>query len=373
MRPGSMQSTIIRSSALPLLRGLAAVATLAEPGGRLGSALSQLNRADSMAASTMTGRMGVGMTGTPLRKTIRLVDPSIVRFAALALLLALTACSTPAQRFDALAEQVGLRAVEVDGDGFQHRAYAGPGNGDVLHVYLGGDGSPWLRAGRVALDPTPRRPVLPALMAQDPAASVYLGRPCYHGHAGDQGCSAWLWTHGRYAGTVVDSLAAAVTRLIDEGGYDRVVFIGFSGGGTLAMLLAAAVPETLAVITLAGNLDVAAWGRHHGYSPLAGSLDPAQRPALPAHIAQLHVLATADTVVPPRTQAALLSRLSGCRFGEDGELLGCAAEAPGPVQVWANAGADHHCCWGQPWPRVLKWLRQHDPVRAAPGRPAESF
>lgn len=326
------------------------------------------------------------MGSTPLTRKPNLPVLSIVRFRTpllmLVLMLAIGACGTPAQRFDVSANQLGLTAGEIKGDQFRHRFFSTPGNGEVLHIYLGGDGSPWLVGGRIASDPTPRRPVLPALMAADPAPAVYLGRPCYHGHTHDRGCTAWLWTHGRYSPAVIDSLAAATTKLVVAGNYRGVDFIGHSGGGALAMLLAAVVPDTRAVVTLAGNLDVGAWSSHHGYTPLTGSLDPASRPPLPDTIAQLHVLAGADTVVPPKTQLAVLSRISGCLSAADARqcnrsLPEFTTKPPGMsagagVTVWTINGADHRCCWGRLWPRVLQWLQEHDQFKVDSSFPPES-
>jgi pimeloyl-ACP methyl ester carboxylesterase len=51
-------------------------------------------------------------------------------------------------------------------------------------------------------------------------------------------------------------MQAALERILASGHFDGVVLIGYSGGGTLAMLLAARVPETRGVITIAGNLDI---------------------------------------------------------------------------------------------------------------------
>jgi len=302
--------------------------------------------------------------GIPVKNNAQTVCSSIVRFASiLVLLCAVAACVGPSKRFDGAMSVIGLHASDIEGTHFRHRVYsdrpitapetvrATPGNSAVLHVYLGGDGSPWLVGNRIATDPTSRRPVLPALMAMDTDAAVFLGRPCYHGHYADSDCNAWLWTQGRYSKAVVDSLAAAVSRLLAEGGYQRVVFIGHSGGGTLAMLLAARVPETRALVTLAANLDVAAWVKHHDYLPLADSLDPARQPPLPDHIAQLHLLAADDTSVPPATQHRLLSSLGACST----MLQTCSSNRV----VMILAEADHHCCWADQWPQVLRWLRVH--------------
>ena len=116
-----------------------------------------------------------------------------------------------------------------------------------------------------------------------------------------------------------------------------VVLIGFSGGGALAMLLAEHVPDTVAVVTIAGNLDVAAWTAHHHYAPLRQSLDPALRPALPPHVLQLHLQGGRDEVVPP----AIVQRAIERQPGAVGRLY---------------PEFDHRCCWQRAWPELLSEL-----------------
>lgn len=256
------------------------------------------------------------------------------------LLLVLAGCASPAARVDAQARDQGLARAEVAGDGFVHVAYlkrpeAGTG---PVHVYLEHDGLPWATDTRVSTDPTPRNPLMLRLMAGDPAPSVYLGRPCYFGLATAPGCGPRLWTHERYSGPIVRSMQAALVRLV---GTERpVVLLGHSGGGSLALLMAEGLPQVRAVVTLAGNLDTDAWARHHGYTPLAGSLNPARRPPLDARIVQRHYLGADDRQVPPEVVAAFTrSRPAG--------------------EVVLVPGADHQCCWDALWPQVLDDLEQH--------------
>jgi pimeloyl-ACP methyl ester carboxylesterase len=215
------------------------------------------------------------------------------------LLLILSACATPAERIDHEAAQHGFTRRIVQGSEFWHVVYLNKASrpGTTQHVYLEGDGIPWRRATEVAPDPTPRHPLMLKLMALDAAPSLYLGRPCYHGLATLPPCSARLWTHERYSARVVHSLAAALRRLLKEDPPTGIVFIGHSGGGTLAMLLAEHFENTQEVVTLAGNLDIEAWAALHGYTPLKESLNPAMRPALSQRIVQRHYVGALDQQV----------------------------------------------------------------------------
>src|SRR5713226_5366385 len=245
-------------------------------------------------------------------------------------------CARPAERFNERASALGFGATRVEGEGFMHVVYRAegwrPDEGRILHIYLDGDGTPSER-GRPAADPTPRDPLVLRLMALDLAPSVYLGRPCYHGLSAAPPCVPALWTDARYSEAVVVSLAAAARRLLAMTGHTEIVWLGYSGGGTLAMLLAARMAETAGVVTVAANLDVDGWADLHGQSRLAGSLSPARRPPLPPRIYQRHYAGGRDRVVPPGIVAA-------------GDIL------PETLRVIPDYG--HTCCWLELWPRVLE-------------------
>lgn len=250
------------------------------------------------------------------------------------LALCLAGCASPATRYALRAAELGFRTDTLRADDFRLTLYRHPGTGACrqLHIYLDGDGTPWLSRIQVSGDPTPRGDLLLRLMAVDPAPSVYLGRPCHHGHASEPPCRPWLWTHGRYSETVVDSLVDAIGQLRRDHPRAPVVLVGHSGGGTLAQLLATRL-DVDAVITIAGNLDVAAWTRLHGYSPLQG-LDPARLPPPPAQVRQLHLAGAGDDNVPPSlTRAAL-------------------ASSPG-AELRVLPGLGHLGPWEKSWPDII--------------------
>jgi dienelactone hydrolase len=251
--------------------------------------------------------------------------------------LLLQGCAPPAQRADAMAAGHGWTRTLVRGTDFRHVVYAN-GISDParpLHVYLEGDGSPYVDPWTPAPDPTPRRPVMLPLMALDASPSVYVGRPCYFGLARDPPCTPNDWTLGRFSERVVESLAQAIEQLRRERGGGQVEIYGHSGGGALAVLLAARLPGVLRVVTLAGNLDPDAWAKHHGYSLLTGSLNPSRRGALPASVVQLHIAGAEDATVPPW----MVDRAS--------RQLGAAT-----IEVLPNV--THSCCWRERWGALME-------------------
>jgi hypothetical protein len=264
----------------------------------------------------------------------------ISRLVGLSILFVL-GCAGTASGPDDLARQHGLESAWVRGQGFRHRVFRRGADHGPLHVYLEGDGRPWLTRRQINTDPTPRRALALRLMLRDPAAGLYLGRPCYHGSASDPGCSPWLWTHGRYSEPVIASMAAALDRT--AGANRKLILIGYSGGGTIAMLLAQRLPNVTQVVTVAANLDTAAWTRHHGFSPLTGSMNPAEMAPLPTHIAQLHLAGGRDRNVPPR-----LSARAGARQAGTGLRI---------IRDY-----DHRCCWERDWPTLISTTPVRVPV-----------
>jgi len=258
--------------------------------------------------------------------------------AAAGLCLWLTACGSIAERFDAAAREHGLERREITGVAFRHAVFAPsqPTPGPVLHVYIEGDGTPLLGGRTPTVDPTPRRPLMPALMARDPAPRLLLGRPCYHGLAATPPCQPLYWTEGRFAEAVVDSMAAAIGRLAGEGGHDGVVLIGHSGGGVLALLLAERLEEARAVVAVATIADIDLWTRHHGLAPLSASLNPNARLAQ-APVPELFLAGSRDRVTPA-------------------ELVRQAAGRRPRAELRSYVGFDHACCWTSVWPEVLTWI-----------------
>lgn len=192
------------------------------------------------------------------------------------------------------------------------------GAGSMLHasglqapliVAIEGDGLPWSRPWRISSDPTSPDPLMFDWYQQWQGEALYLGRPCYFGARSSrvppapwdqekppeaQPCFAYWYTHGRYSEEVVTAMAQALRM---KAGDRPLLLLGHSGGGTLAMLLAVRMNNVAAVMTLSGNLDVAAWTSGHNFSRLTGSLDPAVLPPLYRDVRQWHWAASGDETV----------------------------------------------------------------------------
>jgi len=276
--------------------------------------------------------------------------------------LMMSACQTPGERLLNRASQLGFSHQFVAGDGFDHLVIENrqlqhlhrnhqKAVIDTLHIYLEGDGSPWRLRVFVMNDPTPRQPLMMQLMAYDQTPALYLGRPCYNGRSQDEGCDSDLWTFGRYSVTVVNSMAKVIREITEQRQIRTIRLFGHSGGGALAMLLAPQIEEVSAVVTLAGNLDTDAWTTHHRFTPLFGSLNPANAPLLGSHVLQWHLIGERDGNIPADIVREAIQRQS---------------RASNNTEAWAFANFNHGCCWTQIWPQVL--ARIADPRKSLPGR-----
>src|SRR6185437_2718936 len=124
-----------------------------------------------------------------------------------------------------------------------------------------------------------------------------------------RGCRSAEWLDRRYAREVLDSVGDALDDLERESGTHHLVLVGYSGGGALAVLLAARRSDVTRIVTVAADLDLAYWVRRDSLSPLTGSLDPADAAPRVKDIPQVHFAGSEDRVVGADVARAYLARL----------------------------------------------------------------
>ncbi|MGZ7459548.1 alpha/beta hydrolase [Pseudomonas sp. Ma2-10] len=251
------------------------------------------------------------------------------------------------QQAMALGKERGWQVMEIDTVPFRLLAIASP---DItpaaeLTVYLEGDGFAWMSGSQPSSDPTPLNPLaLRLALAQPQGRAAYLARPCQY-LAAQPACAQRYWTDARFAKEVIASLGQALDELKARSGAQRLNLVGYSGGATLALLLAARRNDLREVITVAGNLDHALWTRYHRVRPLQNSLNPADELAALTRVHQLHLVGSEDRIVPPELVQAFVATL-----------------APGtPVGLQVIEGYDHVCCWAEHWTKI--WLTLTNSVR----------
>lgn len=124
-------------------------------------------------------------------------------------------------------------------------------------------------------------------------------------------------------------------RLKAATGTERLVLVGYSGGGVVAALLAARRTDVERLITVAAPLPVAEWASLHRLTPLAGSLDPDSVVARASEA--VHLVGAEDDIVPPTLLAGFVQRHGG--------------------RLRETPGFDHRCCWARDWKRLLEEVR----------------
>jgi hypothetical protein len=259
-------------------------------------------------------------------------------------MLVLSACIVPPapetrrQNAHDLASRHDWQAVTLDSHPYSLQSFI-PGAStrtDTLSVYIEGDGLAWLSRRRVSTDPTPAKPVGLQLALLDNRPSAYLARPCQY--IRQENCEPALWTSARFSAEVIDASNQALDQLKHLFGAGQLRLIGYSGGAAIAALLAVRRQDVIQLVTIAGNLDHAAWTQHHRVSPLSKSLNPADYWQTLATVPQLHFTGQNDRNIDRHVTEAYLDRFP--------------AENRPPVKI--IEGADHDCCWAEHWPALLR-------------------
>jgi Serine hydrolase (FSH1) len=252
----------------------------------------------------------------------------------------MSACASrdPGENARRIAGPAHLRRESLQTGAFVLTSFVRFGDArEPLHIYIEGDGYAWRSRTEPSRDPTPRRAMALQLAAKDPAANVvYLARPCqFIEH--DSHCDVAYWTGKRYSRDVIASMDEAVSHYAALAPGQALQLIGYSGGGALAVLIAARRGDVESIRTVAGNLDVGEVMRLHGVSPLPLSLNPLSEASRVAAIPQIHFSGSRDRVVPPSI-AQRFAQAAGGRC----------------VRTLVIAGADHESGWASRWSSLLE-------------------
>lgn len=279
----------------------------------------------------------------PRQRSRRLSIAAAIAIATI-LLAACAVLPTPAERrshADLLAAARDWRAQVIATDSFDLVAYA-PAHikpGDMLTVYIEGDGFAWLSSSTPSADPAPRDPLaLRMALAQPHGNAAYLARPCQYVDAAAIGCKVKYWTSHRFAPEVVAACDQAVEQLKQQFGAGTIELVGYSGGGAIATLIAARRQDVVRLVTVAGNLDHQAWTRLHHDASLTGSLNPASHWPTLVNVPQVHFFGGNDRNVPVEVAKSFQARFP-------------KSQQP---RLQLVDGFDHTCCWVEKWPELYR-------------------
>jgi hypothetical protein len=263
-----------------------------------------------------------------------------ITLSSLMLVSALIGCaSDPNEHADSMTLHAGLHRELIDTGSFVLTAFSRISRPDQpLRIYIEGDGQAWLSRTEPSLDPTPRKALGLALATVDDSPNViYLARPCqFTPMQLNPRCEAAWWTNKRYAPEIIAALNKALNQLVARVPGQGIELVGYSGGGALAVLLAAQRTDVASIRTVAGNLDSEFVNRLHDVSAMPESVNPIDVAAQVASIPQIHFSGADDQVVPPAI-AIRFTAATGAR---------CARTLTVPRLA-------HESDWQAQWPTLL--------------------
>jgi pimeloyl-ACP methyl ester carboxylesterase len=240
---------------------------------------------------------------------------------------------------ESTAQQSGFTKKLVNAGQFTLTTYSKSSdkNAEILNIYIEGDGSAFQRKNRISPDPTPKTPVALELAVRDPNASVlYIARPCqYLDSELLKKCEPKYWSSHRYSEEAISAINDVIN--LNKSTHKKIALVGYSGGGSIAVLLAERRQDIAWLVTIGANLDHELWTNLHDVTPLYGSLNPADYATSIQELPQLHLIGEKDKTVPVSVSHAYLNKATDRRN----------------IQLKTIPGFDHQCCWTKIWPQPL--------------------
>lgn len=208
-------------------------------------------------------------------------------------------------------------------------------------------------------DPTPMNPVALHLATRDLSRNVvWLAQPCqYTQTTGARDCAAALHSTHRFSPQIVEAMNLALTNIKRRYGATKFHLVGYSGGATIAVALAAMRDDIADIRTINGVLDngvmttylnnimaekkTGLYRRKEDPRPiymLGGSFNAVERAPYIARIPQVHFVGVWDEY-PSQMMAESFISAQG-------------ASSCGRVSIVDKA--DRDAGWVEKWPDLLK-------------------
>jgi len=256
-------------------------------------------------------------------------------------LLVVGCVSDPIIHADTLASASGLQRRQIETKPFLLTTYSKvTDKTQPIDVYIEGDGLAWISPSEPSWNPTPRKALGLSLAALDSAANViYIARPCqYTPLDRDSNCNVTYWTDRRFSEEVIASVNLAINQLTVHVPKPRLNLIGYSGGGAVAVLIAARRDDIASIRTVAGNLDHAKVNRQHDVTPMTGSLNAIDVARKVATIPQIHFSGADDDVISPIIAESFRS----------------ASVTASCIKLRTIESVTHERGWVERWPELLR-------------------
>jgi len=270
---------------------------------------------------------------------------NVYAICTLCVLLSLSGCGITSilinkeYRADTFASRFGFKKESFKTTNFTLMTYQRcTGRSETLCIYIEGDGSAWVTKSRLSRDPTPSNPMALQLAVVDLSDNVvYIARPGQFFGPNAGGCDSAYWSGRRFSPEVVDAVSRVIDIVKGRLGATQVQLVGYSGGGALAVLLAAQRSDIVALRTVAGNLDPQSWCAYHQVSQLDGSMNPLNVAPQVAGVAQRHFVGSNDRIMP-----IFIARSFVKKMGDKDDR-----------RIIVVKGASHHSGWYAQWSKLL--------------------
>ena len=177
-------------------------------------------------------------------------------------------------------------------------------------IYIEGDGHAWVSKNQQSTNPTPVDNLVSRLAMRDKRPNVvYLARPCQYIGMTQAPCAPDYWAGKRFSPEVIASMSQALDQIKAVTRSEHLSLIGYSGGGAVAVLLAASRNDITGLTTIAGNLDTELYTQLHQVSPMTESLNPRNVANRLGDLPQTHYVGGKDDNVPQAIAQSFMQAL----------------------------------------------------------------
>jgi len=243
----------------------------------------------------------------------------------------------------------GMQLIEIPSNGFVLTSFQRLRNAKApIRIYIEGDGFAWITRTQASNDPTPKNPLALQLALQDTSPNViYLARPCQYSLNKSPKCNVSQWTDERFSPEMIKLMNESLNAIKSAHSQQSFELIGYSGGATIALMLAAKRDDIVNVRTVAGNLSPKLVNHLHKVSEMPNAVEPITMSNQTASIPQIHFYGKDDKIVPKLIAETYLKSIKDKR---------CA-------KVIAVENTNHENGWIEVWPILLSQpLKCHAPL-----------
>lgn len=230
-----------------------------------------------------------------------------LRAAVLSFLLLVAGCSSVMEKNEVMIADNSARSSVLKT--LPHPLYSVDNNKEVsqgrVWVFIEGDGRAWLNRNTPGTDPTPKDRQLLSRAIAFPERAIYLARPCQYVR-GDA-CRIKVWTEDRFSEETMSIYHEALDQIMSNTGAERLALVGYSGGGAIAVEMAASRQDVESVQTISGNIDPEAWVKHHKISGLNVHSRTQSASNELQRVPQRHFAGTEDKVIPEKLIQSVLN------------------------------------------------------------------